>query len=163
MHKQQIVVAELEAAFRRVEPPPSIEPNGRSYEAVRAANFFSGRHWQDVTLDLLQSDYPGDVSACLEFLAPEAGLYFLPAYLRICVVAYRASDMLPYTLERQLSEKASTATHFGRLTNFLAIDQRRAVANVLAFVHGQYEQDFEESGAAIALQNGWGRFLDQAA
>ena len=162
MHEQEFVITELEAAFLRTEPPLSIEPNGRSYEAVRAANFFSGRRWQHVTLDMLQSDYRGDISACLEFLAPEAGLYFLPAYLRICVVAYRESDMLPYTLERQLSEDASTATHFGRLSHVLAVDQRRAVANVLTFVHKKYEHDSEESGADIALQNGWGRFLDEA-
>jgi hypothetical protein len=159
MHGQEQVLAELTEAFRDPEPPQAIGPNGHSYEARRAADFFAGRRWEDVTFDLLRRAYPGDISACLEFLSPEAGLYFLPAYLRICLVAYGESDMLPYTLERQLSQAPTAVSHFGCLAERLSAAQRRAVARVLEFVQENYEREYEESGAAVALQTGWNRYL----
>ena len=159
MHGQQQLLDELDEAFVDTEPPALIKPNGHSLEARRAAEFFSGRCWRDVTLEILRDGYPGDISACLEFLSAESGLYFLPAYLRICVVAYGESDVLPYTLERQLSESPANVSHFGRVTDRLSTAQRRVVASILSFLRDHHERDFDVSGAAVALGSGWARYL----
>jgi hypothetical protein len=150
----------LEESFGATRPPKVCLPNGVSFEARRAADFFQNRRWQDVTLAVLRQEYPGDASACLEFLAPESGLYLLPAYLRICAESFRDADVISDTLERQLADDPSTAHHFGSLQERLTSEQKAAVANVLAYIRDHHESDEGAfASAAHALAAGWDRYL----
>ena len=75
----------IESAFAAVPYPGdhqiSYDTSGHHLECAQVAEFFRGKHWQQLTLHDLRDNYRGDESACLCFMSPEAYRFYLPAYM----------------------------------------------------------------------------------
>ena len=79
-----------------------------SLEAKQVGEFFAGRRWDEITLQLLRRSYVGDPAACLGFMRRSTFLYYLPAYLRICAKdGYKADAIFETTLWRLTPQQTS--------------------------------------------------------
>lgn len=155
------------AAFpsSRVLSEDEIRPTphpGINLEADQVARYFAGKAWDQVTLADLHQDYVGDASACLGFMTVRAFGYFLPAYLRECVLwLYEADMTFDSTLERLTPSASHMAPEeFSEFTQALSQAQKSAIAHSLSYnsrcciALGGLDDDF----AGSALQEYWGEF-----
>ena len=168
MNKQEnILTNELENIFHNDAPPNSenILRNGSyesNIESGYVVNFFNGKKWTDVTLNKFINDYEGDPSACLLFMSPEAFRYYLPLYLRICLVDYDNADVIyDTTLWRLIPSKNNmNREEFDELFNGYNGDQKALIAKILQFLAQAHIDDFgEKSDAQTALDDYWKEFL----
>ncbi|SDR49108.1 hypothetical protein SAMN05444161_4580 [Rhizobiales bacterium GAS191] len=139
-------------------------------EARQIAQYFRGKKWQDITLQGLKNDYVGDQSACLSFMTPEAFIYYLPAYLMLCINYPFESDMIyPSTIWNLTKDFFPYDPRFfeHRREEFkcrfenLALEKKRTIANFLALMHSLHDGKLTAGeDAQQALDRYWGQFLD---
>jgi hypothetical protein len=137
-----------------------MESVGDSLEAAKVLAFFKNKKWPEITLESLVNEYQGDISACLEFLPPEAGLYYLPAYLIICVDSPVAADVLPDTLIRQLNQEPKNSKNFVSLISTLNLQQKNSIAKVLEFLATVDWSEQTASAAHRVLMDKWINYLN---
>ena len=141
-------------AFKRTAPPDACQLVASAYpEPLQIRDFFNGRNWWDVTLDILVEDYVGDASACLSFMTIVGMSYYLPAYLLIACEQYEEGDVISKELPSSLLMYAKNNDVY----NIKSMNdaQQVAVARVLEFLF----QTYEDEDAYEALEFFWGDFL----
>lgn len=153
--RQENIRAEVEKAFKEGEVPDSSRiVVSLLPEPLQVRDFFAGKKWWDLTLEGFCDDYVGDSSACLTFMTPLGIEYYLPAYLLMATERYEDGDVLTQSLAYRLSLYISKDATY-RLS-LLSIEKQKAIANVLRFLWEEYEDE----GAAEAIEAFWGRFLE---
>ncbi|WP_163012884.1 DUF6714 family protein [Burkholderia stabilis] len=75
-------------------------------EARDVEDFFRGRRRFDVSLSDLDNVYEHDPSACLGFMLPMAFAFFLPLFMKISIVDYDKSDVIPDAVVYRLCDMA---------------------------------------------------------
>jgi hypothetical protein len=134
---------------------------GRHLEKEEIARHFRGRRWQEISLEGLQSDYPGDASACLAFMTVEAFRYYLPAYLLILIDDFGHADVVYDSTIRKLTRSGDPAEKqlFHERFDAFSDQQKSTIAQFLermSFHHGgQRAVDF----AKVAVDSYWRNFL----
>lgn len=145
---------EVEKAFKKEGAPDASQIVASLLpEPLQIRAFFAGKQWWDLTLEGVCDDYIGDASACLTFMTPLGIDYYLPAYLLMAVERYEEGDVLTQSLAYRLSLYISKDATY-RLS-FLNIEKQKAIASVLQFLWDEYEDE----GAAEAIEDFWGGFL----
>lgn len=152
--KQSSIRESITFAFKNTVPPDACQLVVSSYpEPLQIRDFFKGRNWWDVTLDILVDEYVGDASACLSFMSPVGMSYYLPAYLLIACEQYDEGDVISKELPSRL-------LMYARDNDFYKIKcmddaKQAAVAQVLEFL----VQAYDDEDAYEALDFFWGKFL----
>ncbi|AZL69161.1 DUF6714 family protein [Pseudomonas oryziphila] len=145
----------IEAAFGREDAPnASSIVDSVCPEPLQIREYFSGRSWWVLTLKGFHDDYVGDSSACLTFMTPLGIDYYLPAYLLMATERYEEGDVLTQSLAYRLSLYISKDATY-RLS-LLSVEKQKAIASVLQFLWDEYEDE----GAAEAIEIFWGKFLE---
>jgi uncharacterized protein DUF6714 len=133
----------------------SYDASGRHLECNMVAEFFAGRRWTDITLGQLQNQYPGDPSACLSFMSPEAFRYYLPVYMAIAIDRHESSDLAAEAAVAALtpSEDASLAQYQATRWAGFNRNQREAIVAFLAHVVAAHGDDWGIRDPALALDH----------
>ncbi|MHA6159819.1 DUF6714 family protein [Pseudomonas sichuanensis] len=153
--RQENIRTEVEKAFKKEGGPDSSQIVASLLpEPLQIRQFFAGKKWWDLTLEGFYDDYVGDSSACLTFMTPLGIEYYLPAYLLMATERYEEGDVLTQSLAYRLSLYISKDATY-RLS-LLSIEKQKAIASVLQFLWNEYEDE----GAAEAIEVFWGRFLE---
>jgi hypothetical protein len=145
---------QIKLAFKCTAPPEASQIVASSYpEPLQIRDFFKGRNWWDVTLDILVDEYVGDASACLSFMAPVGMRYYLPAYLFIACEQYDEGDVI----SKELPSRLLMYARDDDLYKIKCMDDAKqaAVAQVLEFL----VQAYDDEDAYEALEFFWGKFL----
>lgn len=129
----------VRAFGKKMPPEPSGIVSSKCIEPVMVREFFKGRCWWDVTLQMLQSDYPGDSSACLSFMSPEGRSYYLPAYLLIASEYYWEGGDISLEFSSRLLMYAQDDQTYKMST--LTSGEMKAVADVLRFLVAAYDDE----------------------
>ncbi|WP_194790889.1 DUF6714 family protein [Pseudomonas sp. UFMG81] len=150
---QMEVRHEVERAFKRECPPESEKIIDTGYiEPLQVREFFSGRPWWEITLEVLRSEYSGDASACLSFMSAEGRNYYIPAYLLMAVEKYYEGGVVSADFSARLLMYARD-DEFYRVSE-LGVEKMHAVAEVLRFLVDFYDDE----DAQDALDVLWGDF-----
>lgn len=145
---------EVERAFGKKSPPRADEIIDAEFiEPIRIRDFFQGRAWWDITLEILWSDYSGDGSACLSFMSPKGRNYYLPLYLLLAVERYCEGDVVTLDFASRLLMYAKD-DHCYKIST-LNGEEMKAVAKVLQFLVSEYDDE----DAQEALSYMWKDYL----
>lgn len=114
------------------------------YEGRRVNEFFSGRSREEITVESLKTDFPGDYSAALLFMNESATIYYLPQFMKLCVEHHDQVDILPLSLLALLSGGRSDEERdwLERLLAKLTNKQKAAVAGYLEYSFKENRDDF---------------------
>jgi hypothetical protein len=144
----QILVERLEEAFGYLAVPAPeasvYDSSGDHLECVEVAEFLGSRHWRELGFDELLRQ-----REALSFLSPEGYRFYLPAFLRSSLLDFEAADLIPMFIVWSLGR---TDNHIKWQCSLLDAEQRRVVADCVAFIAEQAPDDFtpEEIECAIA-------------
>jgi hypothetical protein len=164
MTRDQIDMAILEA-FADVPYPgdtniaASKTVYGDDYEGQIVENFFRGRDWKTVSLEILWAELRSPPEAALVFMSAEAKLYYFPAFMRISLLGPTEADVV---FDAPINH--ITPGLYGAGVDFISIFERyddakkRVIALWLRFLSGFAGADFEEGGPALALGRYWSRY-----
>jgi hypothetical protein len=87
--RAQDLLRQIRLAWEKMPYPGDDNLAGRTSgcpsEYSYIEDYFSGKHWTEITLDGLRRDYPGPEDACLSFMSPRAFRFYLPAFLSMAV------------------------------------------------------------------------------
>ena len=114
-------------------------------EKQQIADFFRGRKWKGISLDILHEEYIGDESACLFFMTREAIAYYAPAFMLICLEQYEDADLIPDTVISVLTTPTIGNEDCHALTRWAAnFDdrQRMAIDSFLKHMRKKHPEDF---------------------
>jgi hypothetical protein len=106
MPSREAVLALVERAWGELPLPAAGTIAGRQDscgEYAYVAEFFPGMHWRAVTLEWLDTVYPGPGDACLSFMSADAFRYYLASYLAIALAVPESSHAATDTAVFQLS------------------------------------------------------------
>ncbi|MGG7636953.1 DUF6714 family protein [Pseudomonas sp. ES1] len=146
--------SEVELAFGKRNPPRADEIiNTEFIEPTRIRNFFNGRAWWDITLEVLWSDYSGGGSACLSFMSPKGRNYYLPLYLLLAVEHYYKGDAVTLDFASRLLMYAKD-DHYYKIST-LNGEEMKAIAKVLRFLASKYDDKYAQE----ALDYIWKDYL----
>lgn len=130
----------VERAFGKKMPPESSEIiSSKCIEPVMVREFFKGRCWWSITLQMLRADYPGDGSACLSFMSPKGRNYYLPAYLLIASEYYWEGGDISLEFPSRLLMYAQDDQAYKM--SMLTSGEMKAVADVLRFLVAAYDDE----------------------
>lgn len=145
------------------------------------ADFFAGKHWNQINRAMLVQGYEGPPDACLTFMGPQAFRFYLPAFMKMALTEYEAGDticqaalyaLVPPRFDPKLYELAklpgmtdatnpcSEANVKGqrlwwdeRVSGFTPA-QRQAIVAFLEYLNSAHGQDYayNSSGPGIALK-----------
>jgi len=168
MNKQESILSrELEDTFENQGPPRAkklLKEGTRksNIESGYVLNFFNGKRWNDVTLKQLTQHYEGDPSACLLFMSPEAFRYYLPLFLRICLIDYESADVIyDTTLWRLVPSKNNLSRkEFDELYSGYDLEKKSLIARILQHLAQAHIDDYgEKNDAQISLDEYWNEYL----
>lgn len=142
------VLSLIDDAFSNISQPNIVADSENvlyeNYEGRTVNDFFSGRYRDEITLNVLINKYPGDYSAALFFMTEEALLYYLPQFMKLCLLHYEEVDVLPLSLltlfagGRSQEEKEWLKRILVRLDD----KQKLAISAYLTYSYEQHENDF---------------------
>lgn len=113
------------------------------YEGNQVAKFFEGKLNKDLTIERLLDDYPGDPSACLAFMKPEAASYFIGGFMHMSLSSDLYGQDLRFHLMSQLEsygshENYSLTEWFKSFLKFLSVDQRNVIVEYINYVEENF-------------------------
>lgn len=136
--------------------------NNIDIETGYVVSFFEGKKWNDVTLNELMQSYKGDPSACLVLMGSKAYRYYLPSFLRLCLVEYDNLDMVyETTLWRLIPSKNNISEkEFDNIYSDYNLNQKVLIAKILQYLSTSHKEDFVDiNDAQNALDEYWGKYL----
>jgi len=162
--------AEIEALLLRafpVDSPPTPDevtdkaPSERCLEREAIAQFFGNRSWSEISWHSLRDEYSGDPAACLGFMSHHAFRYYLPAYLRVCVLSGLDADATyDYTIDHLMPSKSLRSDdEFETLFAAFTEEQNQAIANVLLHLSRLDQQRALWDDASVALDEYWRKYV----
>lgn len=148
------LVREIHRAFANVKYPGDgaivYDNSGRHLECNQVAEAFRGKHWSEVTPEILLYHNQAHF-----FFSPEAYRFYLPAYLIGIVAHYNeidaAAGSIIFSLRRPKS-KADIEFYRQRMAG-LTEAQVRAVISCLEWLKKEHADDFPLGGIDKALQS----------
>ena len=162
--------ADIEALLLRTFPvgtPPSpnevtdTAPSERRPEGDAISRFFGGKPWTEISWQSLVDEYAGDPAACLGFMCNDAFRYFLPAFLRICVLKGPDADATyDYTIDHLTPSRSLRAPRaFEKVFSSFSIEQNQAIARVLLHLSQLDKTRASWDDASDALDEYWRKFV----
>jgi hypothetical protein len=144
------LVERLEAAFDGSAVPPvdemirapSVDPEAADMRAK-----FGGRHWRDLTCAELRHE----ADSVFVFLA--AGFhFFLPAFVRCSLLAYREVDLVPDAVVSMLAPPVDPALqdYFDVRAGRLTPTQKSVLKDVVAYFRSRWPNEFDHGDLARA-------------
>jgi hypothetical protein len=132
-----------------------------SIEACGVEKFFRGRSWDEITFDLLKTNYPHDPAACLTFMLPTAYAFFLPAYMQIALKNYEISDAIPDSVIFDLlgMGQGKCQDKLDAVLSSYTAEQLKAIAEFLNEMSEKYWHLYPSDDAKKAYAIYWGKFL----
>src|SRR5262245_25577787 len=131
--KIKLLVDEVIEAFSNVAYPGDdklvYDNSPEHLECADVASLFRGKHWKDISLELLQYN-----SESLAFFTPEAYKFYVPAFLIIAISAYDRADLIPRSLLSSLTipkKDGETKKRFLDKMGLFSADQRAAIRHFL--------------------------------
>lgn len=155
--KQSDIEAILSDAFISSPPPEGdalVEIRGDIYTREEIRDAFSGKRWQDLDQDTIESH-----DDALSFMAPEGRRYYLPAYLIATFNAdpeWAFSDLVIYSLHLPLNrpEGDPIRTKFERFLELLTVEEKSAIRKFLEYTADR--PGFEAAEEALHVL--WNKF-----
>ena len=147
--------AQIFSAFAARPIPTRAEGFGRILEAQEVADALCGVDREDVTFELLEHDMVSDHSACIFFLTAADFLYYMPAFLVLCMRDFDRSD-LPFSLVGYFADEPEFRTEKQKeILSELRPAEKAALAEFITFLHREYGEEFMDGSldgfrAAIA-------------
>lgn len=126
------------------------DQSGKHLECAQVAEFFRGKRWNDITLEVLRN-YRGDASACLSFMSPQACRYYLASYMLIALDAYREADVVADSALNMLTPNQLRDFWTERVSGF-SPEQCRAIVSFLQFLDTHHGADYPVRGPKDALR-----------
>jgi len=162
--------AEIEALLLRAFPvntPPSPDevtdkgPSERCLERDAISKLFGSKQWTEISWQSLNEEYSGDPAACLGFMSHDAFRYFLPAYLRLCVLLGLDADATyDYTINHLTPSKSlRSASDFETVFSEFTEEQNQAIASVLLHLSRLDKERASWDDASDALDEYWRKFV----
>lgn len=127
-------------------------------EALRVLDFFSGKRWEDVSLQKLRTEYIGDASACLYFMPDVLARYYLPAYMHISIQEYKDADMIVESVIGILMPKKQNDKEFIAWADGFTPAQQKVINLFLHYMEEMHHDDFLIDGPDVALTRYWSKF-----
>ena len=131
----------IDKAFVNVPRPDSVtsmEDIGcEDYEKQAINEFFFNRSREDINVNSLSEEYPGDYSAILFFMTEEGILYYLPQFMKLCIQHYDEVDVLPESLIVLFAggRSGEEKEWLGRILAKLSNEQKAAIFNYLNYFY----------------------------
>lgn len=109
----KLLAARIRRAFREIPPPGDdiADPQNRGTEPEQVARAFRGRHWSELTNELLLQQ-----PEATAFFSGEALRYFLPGYLLLAIEDADGMDQAFHGFLMSLSQGRGTVEHLSLLT-----------------------------------------------
>lgn len=140
--------------------PPDKINMGDSIESLCVGNYFRNKSWLELNVIKLRESYPGDESACLSFMTPEAFRYFFPAYMRMALIEYDKADAIFDTVLSKLNIAAKDEnSELRQIFLRYQIFQLEAIAKYLVLLSESICHLYPVNLATIALEEYWGQYL----
>jgi hypothetical protein len=157
--KRSGLVRQIEEAFSSVERPSDgkiaqMSREFEDHEANLVQRYFKGLNWRDIRLSDLIRAYPGDHSACLAFMRPQAYRYFLPAFMTISVQDYERADVLSTATVAALippSHDKQLRSHFLERAKLFSSDQVRAIMSFLEYMAQNHPDEADRAHVESAI------------
>jgi hypothetical protein len=132
----------IEAAFAETNYPGDAllvyDNSGHHLECNEVAAAFRGKHWKEISLEILRYH-----SAGIVFLTPEAYRFYLPAYLLAAVMHYNQADTIPDSVVFSLIPPADAndfQAYQRRIEGFTPA-QRQAIKYFLEYLKQTHPED----------------------
>lgn len=164
---EENLIRRLEMEFGNIELPRENQillstTKANDVEAGNVKEFFSGKRWNEITLDQLFDQYKSDPSASLLFMSPIAFRYYLPLFIKICISDYDDADLIyETTIWRLLPSKSHLSSHeFNKLYDEYDLEKKSLIADILQYLSVAHIDDFgENNDARLALDEWWNKYL----
>ncbi|RDH86395.1 MAG: hypothetical protein DIZ78_09505 [endosymbiont of Escarpia spicata] len=135
----------------------------RDLERQGIMEFFKGKPWEDLSLQSIDSGYPGEGSACLFFMTDEAARDYLPAYMSISLDDFEEAEFFADAVVRVLTPQIASKEAFVQFVawaEYFTQAQREVISQYLLYMTENHADDFQVEGAPdIALKRFWRKFL----
>lgn len=173
---------EIDEAFSCHRPYPGDEkiglrePGWDWYEGEKVNAFLRGKHWQDISLDLILSFEPSS-SSLLCFLSMEGFLYYLPGFLKATLDMKRILDLRnlfadtlvflltnPESFPPDIPVTPELQEHFTTLISSLTPKEKLVIVHVLEFLAAEYDKYpgvTPPNEAQEALDSYWGKLPEE--
>lgn len=116
----------------------SCDQRPETLEAQNVRKFFAGKLWQDVNSKLIEA-YPGDRTACMEFMDNQAFHYYFPGFLLVCLDDVMDDFELLEPTARFLDLGSAPRNRRATVVNSYALQQKRCIAEWLLTVSGRFD------------------------
>jgi hypothetical protein len=133
----------IDEAFSSVPTPTSdnlvYDNSEYNLECKRIKEKFNGTHWRDLSIADLQGQ-----SAALSFFSPDAFRFFLPAFLRVSILDYQRSDVIPDSIVSDLSppKDESLCSYWAERISPLSDMQKQVLREFIIFLRDEHGEDF---------------------
>ena len=147
----------VEDAFRDIPYPgdDNISSEDHCFECSDMARAFRGKHWKEITLDLLLKDCLG---SGLPLFKPAALRFYLPAFILVSIDEFVEADTIPdVVLDLLTPEPAEPDSRFVAKFDPLARQQKRAVRLFIEYLLEEYGDHYPDDAPRLALDRYWGR------
>lgn len=130
---------------------PITEKNG--IESNFIESFFRTYNRNQITINLLNSKYSHDPSACLGFMTPSAYAFFLPAFMRIAITEFDEANLIPFVIVWQLLDisNASDDDRKSAIIKNYSKDQLNEIIDFLSDMAKLHSEDFANDEPKQAL------------
>ena len=153
--QEKLLLREIAREFPLIPEPVNLAgrtPCGGD-EYAYVTEFFSGRAWNEITLEDLRDTYPGPPDACLHFMSAEAFHYYLPTYLSIFLQDWKHADTVADAATFALVPTADEKLKSWQTERFkkFTLAQRMVILDFLEYAQRKYENEYACFGLTDAL------------
>jgi hypothetical protein len=147
------------------EPYPDESPIVQGYEDAEGteeyevAQAFRGKSWTEIDRETVRYH-----ASSIPLFTVQARRYFLPAYMKQCVINYGYVDYAVTTLMHGLrlpeedKTKGLTRSKFLEIADGFTDAQKSAIAHFLEYISEKHEQDFPVHKPSTTLDLYWKQF-----
>ena len=135
---------------------PAVSRACYDWEDKEVLRLLANASWKELNINIID-DCKVDLTALVFRLSNRHFLYFLPAFMSLCLSHYDEIDILSDSLFRVLALDIIDKDDYACVFAQLNLDQKKTIAMFLQFFEKNSEYSLEVE-AQLALKNYWGKF-----
>ncbi|MBK6896264.1 MAG: hypothetical protein IPH06_06710 [Alphaproteobacteria bacterium] len=162
--KIEDLVQEIHRCFGNADYPGDDRITDRDKfddEAKDIKEAFQGVRWQEITLTWLQDTFRGDKGAVLVLMSEAGALYYIPAFMMICIKDLEESDTAYDSLIKYLTLTSYNEAEF--LSAFKNIEKEKGacIAHFLLKMKEMTSGSIASDDARCAYESYWKKYITE--